>query len=88
MKTSKSSTYKLAKSLIPVGLMISIQQATGVEAAQVDTQAHIQEVASLVQQAMQQAGESVGTQSELATLSESEINSQIHSTIEEAIKQQ
>lgn len=75
MKTSKSSTYRLAKNLIPVGLMVSIQQQSGAQAAQVDTQAHIQEISSLVQQALEQAGETIGTQSNLAALSESEINS-------------
>jgi crotonobetainyl-CoA:carnitine CoA-transferase CaiB-like acyl-CoA transferase len=51
---------------------------------QVDTQAHIQEVSSLLQQAF--AGES--STADLAALSTAEINAQIHQTIEEAIKNQ
>jgi hypothetical protein len=55
-----------------------------VQAAGVDTQAHIQEIAQLVQSALQQSD----MYSDLAALSTSEINNQIHSTIEEAIKNQ
>ena len=54
------------------------------QAAGVDTQAHIQEIAQLVQSALQQSD----MYSDLAALSTSEINNQIHSTIEEAIKNQ
>lgn len=53
-----------------------------------DTQAHIQEMANLVQSALQQASTENGIQADLAALSTAEINSQIHSTIEQAIKQQ
>lgn len=63
--------------------MVSIQRQSGVQAAAVDTQAHIQEMASLVQEAFQQSG----VDTHLASMSTAEINSQIHSTIEEAIKQ-
>lgn len=54
------------------------------QAATVDTQAHIQEISSLIQSAL--AGESASA--EVAALSNSEINAQIQSTIEEAIKSQ
>lgn len=75
---------KLAKNLLPVGLLVTIQHNLGVNASQVDTQAHIQEMANLVQQALVQSG----VETDLAALSNAQINSQIHSTIEEAIKQQ
>ena len=50
------------------------------------TQAHIQEIASLVQQALAESGEGEAQGTDLGSLSTSEINAQIHSTIEEAIK--
>lgn len=53
-----------------------------------NTQAHIQEMSSLVQSALQQASASAGLESDIAALSTAEINSQIHSTINEAIKEQ
>jgi len=74
----------MAKHLIPIGLMVTVQRQSGVQAAQVDTQAHIQEMASIVQEAFQQSG----VETDLASMSTAQINSQIHSTIEEAIKQQ
>jgi len=54
----------------------------------VDTQAHIQEIASMVQQALAQSGEGSEASLDAKSLSTSEINSQIHSTIQEAIKSQ
>jgi hypothetical protein len=33
MKTKQTTTLKLAKNMIPVGLMLTIQQQSGVEAA-------------------------------------------------------
>jgi len=81
-------TYKLAKSLVPIGLVVSIQQNQGVNASQVGTQAQIQEMSNLVQSALQQASASAGLENNLAALSTAEINSQIHSSIEVAIKEQ
>jgi isopentenyl phosphate kinase len=54
----------------------------------VDTQEHIQEIASLVQAALVESGENASSSADISALSTSEINSQIHSTIEEAIKSQ
>lgn len=54
----------------------------------VDTEEHIQEIASLVQAALVESGEDASNTADLGSLSTSEINSQIHSTIEEAIKSQ
>lgn len=65
-------------------MAITVQKLEGVQAVGVDTQAHIQEVATLVQSALQQSGAEAGIQS----LSTAEINQQIHSTVEEAIKAQ
>jgi hypothetical protein len=56
--------------------------------SQVSTEAHIQEIASLVQAALVESGEDASNTADLGSLSSSEINSQIHSTIEEAIKSQ
>ena len=53
MNTKKSLSYKLAKNLLPVGLIVTIQQNQGANASQVDTQAHIQEMSNLVQSALQ-----------------------------------
>ena len=88
MKTQKSSSIALAKNLIPIGLMVTIQQSSGAQAAQVDTQAHIQEMTSLVQQALTQATSEAGVKTDLAALSSAEINSQIHTTLQQAIKEQ
>lgn len=52
----------------------------------VHTQEHIQEIASLVQAALIESGEDASNATDLGSLSNSEINAQIHSTIEEAIK--
>ena len=46
------------------------------------------EIASLVQAALAESGEDASITTDLSTLSTTEINSQIHSTIEEAIKSQ
>jgi hypothetical protein len=46
------------------------------------------EIASLVQAALAESGEDASITTDLSTLSTSEINAQIHSTIEEAIKSQ
>jgi len=54
----------------------------------VDTEEHIQEIASIVQAALVESGENTGSNADLSSLSTSEINTQIHSTIEEAIKTQ
>jgi hypothetical protein len=67
-------------------LAITVQKLDGVQAAGVDTQAHIQEIATLVSSALQQSGAEAGAG--LNTLSTAEINQQIHSTVEEAIKTQ
>jgi hypothetical protein len=88
MDTKKSLTFSFTKNLIPVGLLVTVQLNQAVNAAQVETQAHIQEMTSLVQSALQQASTTAGLESNLAALSNAEINQQIHSTIEEAIKEQ
>jgi hypothetical protein len=55
--------------------MVTLQQNSGVDASQVDTQAHIQEMSNLIQSALQQATASAGLESDLAALSTAEINS-------------
>lgn len=74
MRTSKSSTLNL-KNVLPVGLMFTVSLNQGVNAAQVDTEAHIAEIASLVQSALQQTSSAMGTHADLGSLSESQINS-------------
>jgi len=54
----------------------------------VGTEEHIQEIASLVQAALVESGEDASNTADISALSTSEINSQIHSTLEEAIKSQ
>lgn len=74
--------------MIPVGLAITVQHQSGVQGVETGTEAHVQEIAQLVQSALQESGEGAGSLSDLASLSTAEINAQIHSTIEEAIKAQ
>ena len=68
---------KSAQTVVPLALLLS-----GAEAAKVDNQAHIQELSSLVQQALSET-ETVSTSDAEAT---SQINSQIQNTVNEAIE--
>ena len=68
---------KSAQTVVPLALLLA-----GAEAAKVDNQAHIQELSSLVQQALSET-ETVSTSEADAT---SQINSQIQNTVNEAIE--
>ena len=70
---------KSAQTVVPLAMLL----ATG-EAAKVDNQAHIEELSSMVQQAMTESSSETVSTSE--ALSASQINSQIQTTVHEAIK--
>ena len=76
----------MAKKFAPIALVLTVQQLSQAEAAQVDTQSHIQEIADLVSSALTESGEGSEANNALGSLSNTEINTQIHETIKEAIK--
>lgn len=78
----------MAKKFAPVALVFTVQQLNQVDAAQVDTQSHIQEIADLVSSALTESGEGSEANNALGSMSNTEINAQIHETIKEAIKLQ
>lgn len=86
MPSKNKGAYKMAKKFAPIALVFTVQQLNQAEAAQVDTESHIQEIADLVSSALTESGEGSEANNALGSLSNTEINAQIHETIKEAIK--
>ena len=72
---------KTAQTIVPMALYLASGE---VEAVKVDQQAHVEELSSLVQQALTETN----TVSTSEAISAQQINTQIHSTVQEAIKSQ
>jgi len=64
----------MAKKFAPIALVLTVQQLSQAEAAQVDTQSHIQEIADLVSSALTESGEGSEANNALGSLSNTEIN--------------
>lgn len=76
---------KTAQTVIPVALLLASEQS-GASAIKADNQAHVQELSSLIEQAMTETNADSQTVSNSEALSATQINTQIQSTVEEAIK--
>lgn len=71
-----------------MALLLAATEHRVAEAIKVDNQAHVQELSSLIQQAMTETDADSQTVSTSEANSATQINSQIQNTVQEAIKTQ